>query len=172
MASWACEACARKRPWDEKEQSHPGKKDAGKRVILRVCDKYTRELGIIWRGMIEQIETVNRQNSVSKWQIRKTKYTQYIEINGHVQKFNTIILTIICKILLFIFHIVGFCPLLCCGILSCGILSCGILSVGILSCGILSRICQKQAMWWEGTEPPWEEEDSLDDDQGDGLVTT
>ncbi len=39
------------------------------------------------------------------------KYTQYIEINGHVHKFNKIISKNVYKILLYMFHIVGFCPL-------------------------------------------------------------
>ena len=46
------------------------------------------------------------------------KYTQYIEINGCVHKFNTIISTILYKILFYFsycgilstFHVVGFCP--------------------------------------------------------------
>ena len=54
---------------------------------------------------------LNRHSSVSD-RFERHKYTQYIEINGRVHsKFNKIISKNVYKILLSIFHIVGFCPL-------------------------------------------------------------
>ena len=85
--------------------------------------------------------TNTEQTTVSKWQ------------RPNVHKFNTIILTFVCKIWLSLFLsnfiLWDFVHFLCCGILSCGILSCGILSVGILSCGILScGILSRIPVWY------------------------
>ena len=54
-------------------------------------------------------KTVSQRGLASLARFEGHKYTQYIEINGRVHKFNTIISKNLYKILLF--HIVGFCPL-------------------------------------------------------------